>query len=163
MKLVEEQGIVDPKLMKEAVLKIMSFYAFKHEHGYDFTMPGHNWAGPGTNVVDNLRNNLKPTNALDHAAFHHDISYTLANNVSDIHTADSQMLEEINSNMINGLFKTKTALGFDSSFLSTLSDNEKLLVGTLAKLQEHEWYGDKIDAAQINSVIKKLKPKFETS
>lgn len=36
-------------------------------------LPGHNYAGPGTNVTRRLRNKVQPMNALDAACLQHDL------------------------------------------------------------------------------------------
>jgi len=158
-----DNGITDPEELKKNIIRIMSYYQFKHDHDSDWTLPGHNYAGPGTAVVDNLVNGVRPINNFDHAALHHDVDYLLSNSVSDIKTADSQMIDDLNSNLLNGVMKVKSTLGFDNSFVSNLSENEKILVKTLFDLREHEWYGDKVDVKEVNKVIDKLRPQFLTS
>lgn len=43
----------------------------------DFTLPGHNYEGPGTKFVTNIYNQLRPVNNTDKLALKHDLQYTL--------------------------------------------------------------------------------------
>lgn len=56
--------------------------------GYDFTLPGHNYLGPGTKVLSNLNNNVLPTDVTDLASLKHDVAYLLSKNQLDIIDAD---------------------------------------------------------------------------
>ena len=44
---------------------------------FDFTLPFHNYEGPGTKFVTNLYNKLEPVNNTDKLAMKHDLQYTL--------------------------------------------------------------------------------------
>jgi hypothetical protein len=52
--------------------------------------------GPGTSVVDKLREGLKPINEQDKIARMHDIRYTLSNNPDDVRFADDKMIKKLN-------------------------------------------------------------------
>lgn len=61
--------------------------------GRDYTLPGHSYMGPGTKVITNLLNNLKPTDDVDKAAFEHDIDYVMAEDYEDIIAADDRFAQ----------------------------------------------------------------------
>lgn len=54
----------------------------------DFTLPGHSYMGPGTRVVTNLVNDVKPTDYMDTISLEHDIDYVFAETMADIREAD---------------------------------------------------------------------------
>jgi len=53
------------------------------------------YAGPGTDLFQNLGRKLMPVNAVDLISMEHDIRYTLANSVEDVKNADRTMLKKL--------------------------------------------------------------------
>lgn len=56
---------INPILTKQLLL----------EDSTQYHLPYHNYAGPGTNTIKNLLNNVQPTTYIDRAALIHDIEY----------------------------------------------------------------------------------------
>lgn len=68
------------------------------------------WCGAGTRVLENIQNDddFNFRYAIDNICRNHDIAYTKAKTIEDIHDADKMMLKEIIDNYaINNLFQTK--------------------------------------------------------
>ena len=68
------------------------------------------WCGAGTRVLQNIQNDddFNFRYAVDNICRNHDIAYTKAKTIEDIHIADKMMLKEIIDNyVINNLFQTK--------------------------------------------------------
>lgn len=80
---------------KENNLKIHDIIV--KENTKEFHIPFHNYAGPGTHVLERLNNNRRPTNDLDYASLIHDIEYMNPNITK----------KQADDNMINNLKKTK--------------------------------------------------------
>lgn len=55
------------------------------------------YMGPGTHIVDNLRNNVEPLTQSDKVAMAHDIRYSLAPNEAAIRAADVKMINKLKS------------------------------------------------------------------
>ena len=79
--------------------RIPYFNALRTKKG--FTLPGHNYLGPGNNIFDpdlpvgpNNRKewDLPPTNKADELARQHDLEYSRAKTVEDVQEADAKFL-----------------------------------------------------------------------
>lgn len=53
-----------------------------------FHLPGHNFLGPGTTVLQNIALGLKPVDEDDYVAQIHDLDYQFAQSWADIYEAD---------------------------------------------------------------------------
>jgi hypothetical protein len=63
-----------------------------------------NYAGPGTNLVERLKDESQPISDVDKISKAHDIRYSLAKTPEDINRADKQMLKSLyksNDSLIN--------------------------------------------------------------
>lgn len=47
------------------------------ETSVEYHLPGHRYLGPGTHILGNIRNRVKPINYADYIAFKHDIDYAI--------------------------------------------------------------------------------------
>jgi endonuclease III-like uncharacterized protein len=45
------------------------------EHGIQWHLPGQNYTGPGTHIVNNIINNVEPNNLTDLVTMMHDVDY----------------------------------------------------------------------------------------
>jgi hypothetical protein len=112
--------------------------AVQEEHtGNDFTLPGYNYLGPGTKIVHNLLNDVKPVDMLDEFAYQHDWEYFNANDTLDIQLADRKFRDRIWFNAPSGqdpptilanLAMQAKPNFLNSSFLNGLTPQEKQLV-----------------------------------
>jgi len=50
------------------------------EETLEFHLPGHNFTGPGTHVIERVEQSVQPVNRTDAIALTHDINYILAGN-----------------------------------------------------------------------------------
>lgn len=105
---------------------------------YDFTLPGHNYLGPGTDIIGNLHRGVLPTDDADLLALNHDFEYLMANNTADIQRADIEFLANSSNaeSVLSGLaLSAKSLVGLDPLFLGDEqpSNFEKIL---LAKQKE---------------------------
>jgi len=82
-------------------------------------MPGYQFMGPGTHVVDRIQRSVKPINTLDKASLIHDIEY-MNPNISQ-KQADSNMFKNIvrenpfwlpQALVIMGALKAKDVIGY---------------------------------------------------
>lgn len=62
----------------------------------EFHLPGHNYLGPGTHVLDRIRSRVKPVDSDDYNAFLHDIDYATGVN------PDYADLKAIGRNVLGG-------------------------------------------------------------
>lgn len=60
---------------------------------FELHVPGYKYLGPGTRLAKKLEKGVKPKNALDELAMHHDIAYSKSNNLKDRHQADYALQE----------------------------------------------------------------------
>lgn len=116
----------------------------KDMKGHDFTLPGHNYMGPGTKIITNLRNNLMPTDNADLLSMKHDVAYLLANDIGDIQTADRAFRSnaiDYESMIAGAALKAKNILGFDEYFLSNnkLTENQRIEISKMANNIEAEF------------------------
>ena len=56
-----------------------------------------NYMGPGTNIIERIKRNDPPRTPVDAVAMAHDLRYTLAENVQDLRSADTKMIQEIDN------------------------------------------------------------------
>lgn len=75
-------------------------YDFQKQHvpksSIDLTLFRHNYMGPGTDVVANVENSLKPTDYADKLSLKHDLRYALSNLQSERIEADYDFIGDIN-------------------------------------------------------------------
>jgi len=91
------------------------------ENTIQFHIPFHNYAGPGTNTISNILNNVLPVDTVDSLALKHDLDYLLSKTVSDIKKADDSMVS--------------TLLHKDNPFDPSLPSGEETLVALALKLK----------------------------
>jgi len=100
-----EQRIIE--IENRVRFRIASEQEAKEEKGtFELHIPGFNYAGPGTRIAENIRNNVEPFNAVDAIARQHDIDYVSANTEQDIREADLRMmraLQELPAGMTGNL------------------------------------------------------------
>ncbi len=60
-----------------------------------YHLPGHNWAGPGTDILQNFAQKKIPVNNLDFQSFLHDIAYWDVKKSTE--EADSEYIQRLNS------------------------------------------------------------------
>lgn len=109
---------------------------------FQFHLPGHNYTGPGTNLLLNMEKNLKPTNKIDAAALEHDMAYHQNKNLEERHKADEELLdkamdviknnesdvkEKIDGAIVSGIMKTKQffGLGLETDEFRIIEENFK--------------------------------------
>ncbi len=78
----------------------------KEENSIQLHVPGHNYLGPGTHVISNILNQVKPVDITDAIALQHDVNYVGSTTLQDIINADEQMISTINSHYLDGDVKT---------------------------------------------------------
>lgn len=102
-------------------------------------MPGHQYLGPGTKIVNNLSHLVIPTDDTDMQAMIHDTEYLLANTLSDIEKADqtySQNVTGLEGLLTSTALKVKHALGMDQKFLNPQNINEHTRNDILKKVYD---------------------------
>lgn len=72
-----------------------SLSTFKQFFNGDFTVPGYNFLGPGTDIKERIASGLKPVDLLDKIAYEHDLLYSLARTPEQIREADQNMINAI--------------------------------------------------------------------
>lgn len=85
---------------------------------WDFTLPGHEYLGIGTDVVTKVMNGVEPTSDLDEIAQRHDINYLKPGFQKE---ADKIMIEEVRANPeiahyawpLEAAFKIKDLVGYN--------------------------------------------------
>lgn len=111
----------------------------------DLTLPGHMYMGPGTKILDKLRNNILPTDRADLTSLKHDVAYTLAGDSMDVIQADVNfMLEATDSEtVLAGLaLLIKDFGGFtDTDYRDDISVETKQKI--LNKMEELVWKFEK--------------------
>lgn len=116
------------------------------ETSYQLHLPFHKYAGPGTHIVANIKNKVKPINNLDRASLIHDIEYSKSTN--DIR-ADLNMVKNIIKKdptdipiaMLTGIaFALKNALGIRLSRKNGNYDKLKALAINNKLANERDFY-----------------------
>lgn len=113
---------------------------------FELHLPGYNYCGPGTKLMERLQRGDKGVNELDEACKQHDIAYTNSSSLSDRHKADLQLM-----NMAKQRTKSKNA-----------GKGEKLASWLVNKVMKSKV---KIGAGQksLKSIISKIKSKLKKS
>lgn len=78
----------------------ISFHTYKIKNkikNNNYTLPGYNYCGPGTQYFTLVKNKIKPTSLLDKLSKKHDHFYSHANDYEDILFADKEFIEDIKS------------------------------------------------------------------
>lgn len=84
---------------------------------FELHLPGHNYTGPGTNLLLNMEKGKRPINSVDNAALFHDISYHESKDLPTRHLADAELERKTSSIptgeafLVNSLMKVKRKLG----------------------------------------------------
>lgn len=110
----------------------------------DFTMPFHNYKGPGTHNIENMINNLEPTDSIDDLARHHDADYVLAENYGDILDADREFITEAKGDegiAASILLRLKNIAKFkpdDTPINTHLTDEERMYIADLLAYRENQ-------------------------
>lgn len=73
-------------------------------------IPGMNYCGPGTPIILNILNDVKPVNKVDAVCRQHDIDYVQANNQEEVVEADKRMLNSLNKISPSNMAKFSTIL-----------------------------------------------------
>jgi len=84
-------------------------------------LPGHNYAGPFTDLIDNLIREVIPVDDADFIAMEHDYDYLMANNVNDVYAADIKFAnnaQDFESKTLGAILLAKHELGGDNIFWS---------------------------------------------
>ena len=76
------------------------------KHIGEVHFPGSNYLGPGTKFKERIERKDKPTDRIDEAAMHHDLSYHMYKDKEKRHEADRKLLSDIDS-IQNPTFKEK--------------------------------------------------------
>lgn len=103
----------------------------------DFTVPFHNYMGPGTKLTHNLIDDLLPTDYMDAISLDHDFEYLMAENKQDVLDADQRFSERATGpeGTVASLalsFKNKLPFGFvDENSLQKLTDDEIQILSDL--------------------------------
>jgi hypothetical protein len=105
----------------------------------DHTLPGHNYLGPGTAIVSNLINQLKPRDVADKNALIHDTAYLLAQNMQDVIQSD----KDFNNNNLT--------LDLESILASKM-----LALKNLFALESNYWTSTNIDEEDRLLIVQKL-------
>ena len=80
--------------MTRRIRKYVPPYDTREKH-----FPGYNYCGPGTNVTRRMKNNVEPLDALDRAAYEHDLvteprgPYRGKNNPKAMRAADRRLMK----------------------------------------------------------------------
>ena len=69
-------------------------------------LPGHNFTGPFTRLVERIKRGDNPVNRVDAAAMKHDITYYENEDTSKRHTADEELLDDLDD-IENPTFREK--------------------------------------------------------
>jgi len=77
---------------------------FRQFFNGDFTLPGYNFLGPGTDIKERIASGLKPVDLLDKIAYEHDLLYSLARNPAQIREADQNMKNAIDKYLKDDIF-----------------------------------------------------------
>lgn len=101
--------------------------------GSDYTIPGHNYMGPGTKIISNLNNEIDPVDEADFLSLKHDVDYALAEKEFDIINADLEFLanaRDWESYAGGSALIAKDLLGFTDYFVGNpnYSDRDKELI-----------------------------------
>ena len=95
--------------------------------------PGSNYTGPGTPVITNLLDGIKPSSPSDLAAIRHDLAYLLAKNKEEEQAADNILAE-------TGLF-----MGFSMRLKGYFTNPGTFTDYALARKLEHTTFADSIE------------------
>lgn len=109
-----------------------------HKNTKEYHIPYHNYAGPGTHVIDRLLYNKKPVNYLDEAALIHDIDYmnpyitkdqadaNMANNLAKTGAIASALATRLVLKLFNG-FGNKEGNYSDYKLAKSIATNKKFI------------------------------------
>ena len=95
-------GIKEGGDLQQALTKLPISFPWSRFKG-ELHLPGHNFTGTGTNldkrldVNDTPRNDSKPINRIDEAAYKHDLKYRDHSDIKSRHQADKEMIEELDN------------------------------------------------------------------
>lgn len=95
--------------------------------GIDLTLPGHNWLGPGTDVVNNILEEKPPNDSADYLAMKHDFDYLLAKNDEQIVEADLKFLKhakDLESSLAGYALLSKNLVGLNDVFKGDMKLNQ---------------------------------------
>lgn len=116
---------------------------------FQFHLPGHNYTGPGTNLLLNIEKGLKPINDVDKAALDHDIEYFEHKDLKSRHQADKKLEEKtdnipgLEAKIVNKIMniKQKLGLGIEDNFKKFLEDkkDKKIIVKPEIKINLKNW------------------------
>lgn len=110
----------------------------------DYTVVGHNYMGPGTNIIKNLRDGVIPTDDADLNSLYHDVSYVTAKSLNDIVTSDRNFSNHSRS--------------FDpESAIAKLALGTKNLTGFASF---HDFDLDPTDLSLIDDYVKQIVSKY---
>lgn len=87
------------------------------ETSTQFHFPGQKYTGPGTHIVSNILNKVKPSNRTDAVTLKHDIDYMLATNRHEAFAADYRAVMQADNDLPG--IATKIGLTGRSLFLPT--------------------------------------------
>lgn len=99
---------------------------------FQFHLPGHNYTGPGTNLLLNMEKGLKPINDVDKAALEHDIEYFENKDLEKRHEADKKLeqitskIPSVEAKMVSTIMnvKQKLGLGVEENFKKFLEEKK---------------------------------------
>lgn len=127
----------------EHINKIENDYVAKD----DYTLFSHNYLGPGTNIIKNLREQVMPVDMADNNAMMHDVAYATSKNEYDMIDADLDFVK-------NRIPDAENALAY-------LSLTAKNILGIGPHIKD---YGlDENDITIIKDYANRLNAKFNKS
>lgn len=110
---------------------------------WDLTLPGHNYLGPGTNILQKIIADAQPTDLADTLALRHDVAYATSTNKaqrleadydfypSDFDTSQNTIFEIIEAELASEILTIKADLNIDTS--TTLPTEDLAIISNLAQ------------------------------
>jgi len=105
---------------------------FRQFFNGDFTMPGYNFLGPGTDLKERIASGLLPVDTLDKIAYEHDLLYSLARNEEQIREADKIMIKSIDKYLPSSII----AQGIKNILQAKINYEQKSLMDFSNKILE---------------------------
>lgn len=114
-----------------------------HKHS-GLHLPGHNYIGPGTDVVSRIQHGHKPVDLDDYAALQHDIAYEKATTKQQLDTADDQFQNTLKWNSLHNVLGKIGIYGRKALQLDMRGNNPQSNVQSPWSLNELEidWRND---------------------
>lgn len=98
--------LMNPQLYQNAIAQ-----EFPDEVSSQYHVPGYNYLGPGTHILENILKGVEPVNAIDQAAYWHDINYLASTSDEMRDRADDIAIKQFN--IVGGPIGHISALGLN--------------------------------------------------